>query len=305
MNKKVTETVVEGLIRFSAFTAIVWLFLIFIFIGKEALPILVSPEVQQEAGWQKIFLPQNGKYSWQPVSVVPKYSIFPLFAGTLKVTFVAILFAIPLALGAALFTSEFAPAWLREWIKPAIELLAGIPSVVLGFFALMVMASYVQETFGIVYRLNAINAGIALGLAVIPIVYTVAEDALAAVPQSYREASIAMGASSWQTAWRVVFPAASPGILAACILGFGRAIGETMIVLMSSGNAPIASWDLAKPLRTLSATIAAELGEVVVGSAHYHVLFFIGIFLFLFTFALNLFAHWVVSRLQRKAQGTL
>ena len=128
-------------------------------------------------------------------------------------TFVAILFAIPLALGAALFTSEFAPDWTKELIKPVIELLAGIPSVVLGFFALMVMATTVQETFGIVYRLNAITAGMALGLAVIPIVYTVADDALTAVPKSYREASVAMGASPWQTAWRVVFPAALPGIL--------------------------------------------------------------------------------------------
>lgn len=213
------------------------------------------------------------------------------------------LFAVPLALGAALFSSEFAPSWMKEIVKPEIELLAGIPSVVLGFFALMVMASYVQDLFGVVYRLNAINAGIALGLAVIPIVYTVADDALTAVPRSYREASIAMGASSWQTAARVVFPAALPGILAACVLGFGRAIGETMIVLMSSGNAPIYTWELEKPIRTLSATIAAELGEVVVGSAHYHVLFFVGICLFIFTFILNLFGHWFVNRLQRKVLG--
>ena len=300
------EGAVEWLIRASAFSAIVALFLIFIFIGKEALPVLTSPEIKKEANLSKLFLPQDQAhpYSWQPVSEIPKYSILPLFVGTLKMTLVAILFAIPLALGAALFTSEFAPGWLKEFIKPVIELLAGIPSVVLGFFALMVMATYVQELFGIVYRLNTINAGLALGLAVIPVVYTVADDALTSVPRSYREASVAMGASPWQTAWRVVFPAAIPGILAACVLGFGRAIGETMIVLMASGNAAIMSWDLAKPARSLSASIAAELGEVVVGSAHYHVLFFLGISLFIFTFVLNMLAHWFVARLQKKVLGT-
>lgn len=306
MSFKSRDFFIEALIHASALTAIVGLFLIFVFIGKEALPVLTSPEVRQEANLDKLFLPQQHghRFSWQPVSVIPKYSLLPLFMGTLKVTIVALLFAIPLALGAALFTSEFAPIWLREFIKPVIEILAGIPSVVLGFFALMVMASYVQDALGVVYRLNVINAGMALGLAVIPIIYTVAEDALTAVPSNYREASVAMGASSWQTASKIVFPAALPGILAACILGFGRAIGETMIVLMSSGNAPIVSWAFDKPVRSLSATIAAELGEVVVGSAHYHVLFFIGICLFVFTFVLNLFGHWFVARLKRKILGT-
>jgi len=298
------EALVEGVIRASALTAIVGLFLIFVFIGKEALPLITSPAANREASLGKIFLPQEGRYSWQPVSTVPKYSIAPLFVGTLKMTLVAIAFAIPLALGAALFTSEFAPDWLKEFIKPVIELLAGIPSVVLGFFGLMVMASYVQQALGIVYRLNTITAGMALGLAVIPIVYTMADDALTAVPKSYREASVAMGASPWQTAWRVVFPAALPGVLAACVLGFGRAIGETMIVLMASGNAALMTLNPARPARSLSATIAAELGEVVVGSPHYHVLFFIGISLFVFTFALNLLAHWFVSRLQRRILGT-
>lgn len=302
-NRRRVERLAERLIYFSALTAIVGLFLIFVFIGKEALPVLTSPEIQKEVNLSRLFLPQNHHFSWQPVSQIPKFSLYPLFMGTLKVTMVALIFAIPLALGAALFTSEFAPNWLKEIIKPIIELLAGIPSVVLGFFALMVMASYVQDAFHFVYRLNAVNAGIALGLAVIPIVYTVADDALTFVPRSYREASMAMGASHWQTAWRIVFPAALPGILAACILGFGRAIGETMIVLMSSGNAPIYSWAFEKPIRSLSATIAAELGEVVVGSAHYRVLFFIGTCLFIFTFVLNLFGQWFVARLQRKALG--
>lgn len=223
--------------------------------------------------------------------------------GTLKATLIAILIAVPLAVGAALFTSEFAPSWAREVIKPAIEILAGIPSVVIGFFCMMVLAGWLQSAFGLELRLNAVNAGIGLSLAVIPIVYTVAEDALTSVPQTFREGSVAMGASTWQTAWRVVLPAASPGVLAACVLGFGRAIGETMIVLMASGNAAVMSWSATDSIRTFSATIAGELGEVVVGSPHFHVLFFIGAFLFVLTFLINLAGQQWVARLQKKLQG--
>jgi phosphate transport system permease protein len=304
-----SDRLASAVIRGSAFLAILSLILIFIFIGKEALPILTSPEIQKEAGLSTLFLPQPAKpgarpeYTWQPVSEVPKYSLLPLFVSTLKVTVIAVLFAIPLAVAAALYTSEFAHPLVRELVKPAIELLAGIPSVVIGFFCLMVLAGWLQQAFGMTYRLNALTAGIGLSLAVIPIVYTVAEDAFSSVPQAFREGSLAMGASSWQTAWRVVLPAAMPGVLAACVLGFGRAIGETMIVLMASGNAPILSLSPVDSIRTFSATIAAELGEVVVGSAHYHVLFFLGASLFVLTFALNLFGHWWVGRLQKKLQG--
>jgi phosphate transport system permease protein len=283
--------------------------LIFIFIGKEALPIFISPEIRHEVTLNQMILPQKtsdgaSAFSWQPVSTVPKYSLLPLLLGTFKATLVALLFAIPLALGAAIYTAEFAPGWVREIIKPVIELLAGIPSVVLGFFSLMILASVLQDLFNLTYRLNALNSGIALGLCVIPIVYTVAEDALSSVPHAYREGSLAMGATTWQTALRVAIPAASPGIFAACILGLGRAIGETMIVLMASGNAPIMSLSLAIPLRSFSATIAAEMGEVVVGSAHYSVLFFIGTLLFVITFATNLFGQWFVDRLKRRLLGT-
>jgi phosphate transport system permease protein len=304
-----SDRLASVVIRGSAFLAILALVLIFIFIGKEALPILTSPEIQKEASLSTLFLPQPAKpgarpeYSWQPVSEIPKYSLLPLFVSTLKVTVIAVLFAIPLAVAAALYTSEFAHPWVREVVKPAIELLAGIPSVVIGFFCLMVLAGWLQQAFGMTYRLNALTAGIGLSLAVIPIVYTVADDAFSSVPQTFREGSVAMGASSWQTAWRVVLPAAMPGVLAACVLGFGRAIGETMIVLMASGNAAILSLSPVDSIRTFSATIAAELGEVVVGSAHYHVLFFLGASLFVLTFVLNLFGHWWVGRLQKKLQG--
>jgi len=167
----------------------------------------------------------------------------------------------------------------------------------------MVLASWLQDAFGFTFRLNAITAGIGLSLAVIPIVFTVAEDALSAVPQAFRDGSMALGANRWQTAWRVVLPAAMPGVFAACVLGFGRAIGETMIVLMASGNAAMMSWDPAESFRSFSATIAAELGEVVYGSAHYHVLFFIGAFLFVITFFLNLAGHWYVGRLRARLEG--
>ena len=296
------------IIRGCAFLAIISLILIFVFIGKEAIPVLTSEEVHEEVDLQRLFYPTPHEgaapdFSWQPVSEKPKYALLPLLVGTLKVTIISVVLAIPLAVAAALYTSEFARPVVREVIKPAIEMLAGIPSVVVGFFCLMVLAGWLQSTFGWTYRLNAVTAGIGLSLAVIPIVYTVSEDAFTSVPQTYREGSLAMGASSWQTAWRVVLPAAMPGVLAACVLGFGRAIGETMIVLMASGNAAVLSLSPTDSIRTFSATIAAELGEVVVGSAHYHVLFFIGAFLFVLTFSINLAGHWWVGRLQKKLQG--
>jgi phosphate transport system permease protein len=181
--------------------------------------------------------------------------------------------------------------------------LAGIPSVVLGFFALIVLASIIHSIFNFTFRLNAINAGIALGLAVIPIIYTISEDALNAVPRQYREASLALGATPWQTAWTVALPAAMPGIFAGMVLGFGRAVGETMIVLMASGNAAIISWNFGESIRTLSATIAAELGEVVFGSPQYHALFFIGALLFIVTFFINLSGALYVERLKIKLTG--
>jgi phosphate transport system permease protein len=223
--------------------------------------------------------------------------------GTLKITLVAMLAALPLGIAAALYASEFAPRRLRELLKPTIELLAGIPSVVLGFFALMVLATVFQDAFGLPFRLNAIVGGVGLAIAIVPVVFTVSEDALTAVPRSYREASLALGATRWETAWKVVLPAAAPGVLAACVLGFGRAIGETMIVLMASGNAAIVSAKVTDSVRTMSATIAAEMGEVVVGSTHYSLLFFIGVELFAVTFVLNLVAAKFVKRFVRQATG--
>jgi len=306
---RIRDFIIEKFIALNALTALIVIFLIFIFIFKESIPIFTSAKVQSEASLDKMTFKQQyyegrePKWSWQPNSEVPKYSLLPLFLGTLKAAIVAMLFAVPLAVGAAIYSSEFASRRAREIIKPVIELLAGIPSVVLGFFALIVLASILQTLFGFTYRLNAINAGIALGLAVIPVIFTIAEDAMTSVPQSLREAAMALGANPWQVSFTMVLPAAMPGIAAGMVLGFGRAIGETMIVLMASGNAAIISGSFSESIRTLSATIAAELAEVVFGSAHYNVLFFIGTLLFVFTFIVNLGGEMVLGRLKEKLQG--
>ncbi len=306
------ESLFGAVVRTAAFAAILVIVLIFVFVGREALPLLwqdATPGHESETvTWSSLAGPTTypdrpPRHVWQPVSTVPKYNLAPLVVGTLKTTLVAILFAGPLAVLAAILTSEFAPRWVSQVVKPTIELLAGIPSVVLGFFALMVLATWLQQILGVRYRLNALTAGIGLGIAVIPIIYTVAEDALAAVPRSYREASYALGASRWETAVRIVVPAALPGIFAGLALGFGRAVGETMIVLMASGNAALTTWPLTDSVRTLSATIAAELGEVVFGGPHYRVLFLLGVLLFLFTFAVNLAGELTVRRLRERLGG--
>lgn len=289
--------------------AIVFILLIFFFTFREAMPIFTDPEVAAEANLHEFFVKtQDGddltsRYIWQPTSENPKLSFIPLIFGTVKATLVGLLVACPIGVAAALFISEFASRRVREIVKPVIELLAGIPSVVLGFFALMVLATWFQEAFGFTYRLNGYNAGFALGIALIPIVFTISEDGMAAVPQSYRAASLALGGTQLQTTFKVVLPAAMPAIFASFVLAFGRAIGETMILLMAGGNAAITSFDLADPLRTLSATIAAELGEVVFGSAHYSALFFMGTLLFVITFISNTFGDWVIRRMKRRMLG--
>ncbi len=241
---------------------------------------------------------------WYPVSDNPRYGLVPLFLGTFKITLIGILFAAPIAILAALFSAAFAPKWLREWVKPAIELLASFPSVVIGFFALMVMATFFQDVFGYDTRLNAFVGGVAMALAAIPIIFTVSEDALTSVPSTYTEASLALGASKWQTAFYVTLPSAVPGIFASVLLGIGRIFGETMIALMATGNAAMISMNPFDSVRTLSATIGAEMAEVVFGDTHYNVLFLIGALLFIFTFTLNAIAEFYVKgKLMRKLQG--
>jgi phosphate transport system permease protein len=300
----------EWLLRILAVSAVVAIVLILVFIAKEAAPIFYSAVVREEVTLSKMWVPQlwpgydESGSIWQPVSDIPKFGVWPLILGTLKVTVVSMMVAVPLGIGAAVYVSQYARPRTRELVKPVVELLAGIPSVVLGFFALMIMASWFQDTFGFESRLNALVSGVALAIAVIPVIFTLSEEALRAVPRSYVEASIALGAARWQTILRVVLPAASPGIAAGIALGLGRAVGETMIVLMASGNAAIVSASLTDSTRTIAATIAAELAEVVFGGAHYTVLFFLGTLLFLVTFGINSLGDYAIRRMKRKLGAT-
>jgi len=329
----------EKVIKAVAFLSIAVVILIFIFVFREAFPIFkmnrlaAAPSavtlVQESYGSEgtvnaidKVADNQvdnsNKKQTaidkpsatllsntWMPVSDNPRFGLWPLFLGTLKVTLIALLFAAPISILAAIYTSMFAKPRIREIIKPVIELLAGFPSVVIGFFALMVMATVFQNIFGYASRLNAFVGGIAMGLAAIPIIYTLTEDALTAIPKTYIEASLGLGASRRQTAFYVILPAAVPGIFAAVVLGLGRIFGETMIALMATGNAAMISMNPFDSVRTLSATIGAEMAEVVFGDTHYNVLFLIGSLLFIFTFALNALAEFyfknvVVRKYQSK-----
>jgi phosphate transport system permease protein len=260
------------------------------------------------ARWKYLLLPhrwsdyQKPEYIWQPVGQIHKYNIVPLFVGSLKTTLIGLAFAVPLALAAAIFVSQLASPRLREWLKPGIELLSGIPSVVMGTFALIVMATFLQRLFGYETRLNAFVAGIALGLAVIPLVFSIAEDALTSVPRSYVQAALAVGASRWQAAWHIVLPAALPGVFAAMVLGFGRAIGETMIVMLVC-SASVMSWSIFDSARSITTTIAAEMAEAVAGGHHYRVLFLLGTLLFAVTFVTNLVGDLIIHRLKGRMEG--
>jgi phosphate transport system permease protein len=241
---------------------------------------------------------------WYPVSEKPRFGLFALIIGTFKITLISILFAAPLAILAAIYSASFAGKRTKEIIKPTIEMLAGFPSVVIGFFALMVLATFLQEVFHYETRLNSFVGGIAMGIAAIPIIFTITEDALTAVPKTFYEASLALGASKWQTAFFVILPAATPGIFAAVLLGIGRVFGETMIALMATGNAAQMGLNPFESVRTLAATIGAEMAEVVFGDTHYNVLFLIGSVLFIFTFVINAIAEFYVKgKLMKRIQG--
>jgi phosphate transport system permease protein len=258
--------------------------------------------------WRYLLLPHQWsgydrpEYIWQPVGQIQKYNIIPLFVGTLKVTLIGLFFAVPLAVGAAIYVSQLARPRVREIVKPTIELLSGIPSVVVGFFALLVMATVLQKIFGYQTRLNAFVAGIALGFAVIPVIFSIAEDALTSVPRAYTQAALALGASRWQIAWQIVLPAALPGVFAATVLGFGRAIGETMIVLMVC-SASVMSWSIFDSARSITTTIAAEMAEAVSGGPHYRILFMLGALLFAATFISNMIGEVVINRFKLKLEG--
>ncbi len=268
-------------------------------ISQEEIVIAKINQEEADKTWSTFFTTQ-----WVPVSDNPRFGLIGLFIGTIKVTLIAVLIAGPLAILAALYTACFASKRRKEIIKPIIEMLAAFPSVVIGFFAMMVLATFFQDTLGYDSRLNAFIGGVAMALAAIPIIYTIAEDALSAVPKTFTEASLALGASKSQTAFLVILPAATPGIFAALLLGVGRVFGETMIALMATGNAALLSANPFESVRTFAATIGSEMAETVFGETHYSVLFFIGSLLFIFSFALNAIAEFYVKgKLVKKFQG--
>jgi len=289
-SRKWIEFAIESLIRVIGFSSIGIVFLIFFFLMREGLTALL------DVSWNNLLGTR-----WYPI--LDFYGVLPLLLGSVLVTLVAILIALPLGIGTAVFVREIAPSWVREILKPMIEVMAGIPSVVLGFFGMTLLAPLFLQYLGLATGLTAFTGALILAYMSLPTIISVAEDALDAVPKSYRDAGLAMGATKWQTIWRVVIPAASSGILTAIMLGLGRAIGETMLVMMVTGNAarmPVTLDSLFRPIRTMTATIAAEMGEVAQGSSHYHVLFALGIILFLVTFLFNLTAAATIFRKRRK-----
>ncbi len=285
-----SEFLIEALVRVMGFSVIGFVALIFLFLMREGLPTFLE-------------VPPDNLFGtlWYPNFDL--FGMLPLLLGSALVTMVAIAIALPLGVATAVFVREVAPHWAREVLKPMIEVLAGIPSVVLGFFGMTLAAPVVREVLGAPTGLTAFTGAIILAYMALPTIISVAEDALDAVPKSYRDAGLAMGATQWQTIWQIVVPAARSGIVTAVMLGMGRAIGETMTVMMVTGNAarmPLSLDSLFRPIRTMTATIAAEMGEVAQGSTHYHALFGIGIILFLVTFAINLTAATTIFKKRRR-----
>ena len=263
--------------------------LTFFFILREAIPFFrsVSPV-------------EFFSRTWLPTADPPKFGALPMMLGSAVVTAGALIVAVPLGFAVAAFIAEVAPGIIKEIIKAAVEMLAGIPSVVYGFFGLAVIAPFLRTTFSLPTGRTALTGSIVLAIMALPTIASLAEDAITAVPTSYREASMAMGATRWQTIWRVTVPAASSGLIGAAILGMGRAIGETMAVLMVAGNSLQLTASLLKPVRTLTAGIALEMAETPFGSLHYHALFALGALLLLVTLAMNWSAEWFRGRLERR-----
>ncbi len=289
-NKKIRELILEWLFLFFAFLSNILLVGIIIILFKESLPLFKEIKVLD-------FL--LGRH-WYPTYDPPEFGILPLILGSLWVTIGSLLVAVPLGLGAAMYISEIASTNLKEILKPAVEVLAGIPSVVLGFFGMVVIAPFLQNVFKLPTGLNALNASILLGIMAIPTITSISEDCISAVPRGFKEASYALGANRWETMIKVTVPAAFSGISSAVILGMGRAIGETMTVLMVAGGAAIIPHSFLQPVRTMTATIAAEMGETAIGSEHYFALFGIAVVLFILTLIFNIIADLVAQRFRKR-----
>lgn len=289
------EKIITYLIRGAGYLSILYVSLICLFLIREGMPALFNAPLSSLFG--KIWYPIEGYYG-----------ILPLIFGSILITFAAILIAVPLGLGTALFISEVAPNWVNEIIKPLVEILAGFPSVVLGFIGILELAPLMRKVFNLPTGLTALTGAILLGWVAIPTIVSVAEDALNSVPRSYREAALAVGATRWQTMIGVTLPAARNGVITGIMLGVGRVIGETMAVMMVTGNAPVMPAGLNAillPVRTMTATIASEMGEVAKGSTHYQVLFFIGMALFLFSLLINTIVYVISSRRMKHSERLL
>ena len=302
MNEEITqssfawrEQLITNLIKAAGYSAILFVALIFYFLLQSGLPTLAEVPFGSLINTR-----------WYPTEDF--FGILPLIGGSIVVTVGAGIVAMPLGLGTAIFIAEIAPRWMREILKPLVELLAGLPSVMLGFLGIIVLSPFLRGWLEIPTGLSALTASLLLGAMSLPTIVSVAEDALDAVPKSYCDAALALGATEWQVVWRVTLPAARSGVFTAVMLGVGRAIGETMTVMMVAGNAPVMPNSLRvilSPVRTMTATIAAEMGEVAKGSTHYHVLFFVGIVLFLISLIVNLTGSAVVFRQRKRSERIL
>ena len=289
------ESIITAIIKIIGYSAILFVGLIFYFLLSEGLPAIIEVPLSE-------FLQTR----WYPIE--DYYGILPLLIGSLVVTIGALIIAVPLGLLTAIYIAEVASRQTKEILKPLVELLGGFPSVVLGFLGLLILSQYLREIMNLPTGLSALAGSLLLAGIAIPAIVSISEDALDTVPQSYRDASLALGATEWQTIWWVTLPAAKSGVLTAIMLGIGRAIGETMVVLMVTGNAPMMPSGLntlINPTRTMTATIAAEMGEVANGSTHYHVLFFIGIVLFIITLIVNVTASTFVFRRKKRSERIL
>jgi phosphate transport system permease protein len=295
MSRHLKETVIKGILAVFAFTSVLTLALIVLFLFREGIPIFKEVSVSDF-----IF----GK-EWYPTYDPPSYGIWPLIIGSAVVTLCSCLLAVPLGVLSAVYIAEIAPSSIKDIAKSTIELLAGLPSVVLGFFGMVVVAPFLQETFDLPTGLNIVNASVILAIMAVPTISSISEDALYAVPQEFKDASYALGATKYETIIKVIIPAALSGISTAVILGMARAIGETMVVLMVAGGAAAVPESIFDSVRPMPASIAAEMGEAPFGGGHYHALFATGIVLFVLTLVFNLIADYISQKFKEVGSATL
>jgi phosphate transport system permease protein len=289
LQKKISEYIIETLIKLSGLIVIGFVFLIFIFLLKDSLSLF---------GVYKIGAFLSGTH-WEPVSEPPKFGVIPLLIGSVYVTLVAILICVPIGIGTAMFIAEVAPPSIKHVLKALIEILASIPSVVLGFIGIIWLGPFLRNTFNLPTGMCGLTGSLLLAFMALPTIISISEDAIVGVPKTYKEAAYGLGATRWQALWRIILPAASSGIIAAIMLGIGRVIGETMVVLMVTGNSPVIPASILQPLRTLTATVAGEMGETVSGSDHYFALFAVGLVLFIITFLVNFSAESFLRRARK------